>query len=885
MAGDTNSTIMIRRFTLLLLGLIVTAGLSNIGYAQQSDAPADSVQADSSETEQTSYEKIVEEARKVEKGLMNIYYDKNEKLYFEVPFDLLGKDMLLASTISKISEGQLGTVGAKPVSPIRVRFTKVDSVLLLRKMQQQAIAEDGNPNIARAIDKNNIGPIIKKFDIKAFNEDKTSALIDITQYFKTDVEELSPFGLGMMINPRYSFDKKFKRKHSFIDDFKAFDDNLTIKSHLSYDYTLKNSRGQTLVNGEPLTVVMTRTLLLLPEEPIRPRIADPRVGIFTTAKREYSASADKSEAVHFARRFDLTPKDEEAYLNGELTEPEEPIVFYVDSDFPASWRPTIRKGIEDWNETFEEIGFKNAIVAKDYPENNPEFDPDNLKYNVVRYSPVPVQNAMGPSWIDPRSGEILNASVYVYHDIVRLVNNWRFVQTAPADPAVRNPELPEDIKKDGVRYVIRHEIGHTLGFMHNMAGSSTIPVESLRSPRFTQKHGTTYSIMDYARYNYVAQPGDKERGVQLSPPEFGIYDYYLVDWAYSYFPEEYSKEEVRDELKALVDKKVKDPRYRYGRQQGLVLDPSAMTEDLGDDAVKASRYGIKNLQYIMDNLNEWVEGEDKDYTYRQAIWNGVLVQFVRYVNHLYANVGGIYINNKYAGDPYPNYKSVPREMQERALEFLLQEIKQLEWLEDEDVLKNLPLMGTPSQLLLEQVTAAILKAPEKVNLSALKSHEKNPYTPEAALKDIYESIWNKTEEGKSLNKTDKYMQKAFVESVLSKSKVLEQNGGNGQAIAFSEDNYQIEIPQFVKEQSIDLYGQGLFDRYITPAEYGADRETSATFGGTRVNFNLRPSLEDLYYSYLMDVKTLLEEAVETAPDMKTEVHYELLLHKIDKNIL
>jgi hypothetical protein len=860
-------------------------GISNAVYAQDAEATADSVKTDTTETEKTSYEEIIKGAQKVEKGLINIYLDEDEKLYFEVPFNLLRKDMLLASTISEISESQLGTVGAKPVSPMWVQFTRVDSVLLLRKMQKRAIAEDGNPNIAEAIDKNSIGPIIKKFDIKAYNEDTTTAFIDITNYFKTDVKELSPFGLGMMINRRYSFDKKFKRKHSFVGRFKSFDDNLTIKSHLSYDYTIKNSQGRTVVSEDPLTVVMTRTLLLLPDEPIRPRIADPRVGIFTTGKRKYSASADKSEGVHFARRFDLEPKDKEAYQDGELTEPEEPIVFYVDSDFPSSWKPTIIKGIEDWNDTFEEIGFKNAIVARDYPENDPEFDPDNLKYNVVRYSPVPVQNAMGPSWIDPRSGEILNASVYVYHDLVRLINNWRFVQTAPADPAVRDPQLPESIKMAGIGYVIRHEIGHTLGFMHNFAGSSSITVESLRSPSFTQKYGTTHSIMDYARYNYVAQPGDKERGVKMSPPKFGIYDYYLVDWAYSYFPQEYSKKDVRKELRALVDAKIDDPRYRYGRHQGLVLDPRALAEDLGDDAIEASQYGIKNLQFIMDNLNEWVAGEDKDFTYRQAIWNGVIIQFVRYANHLYANVGGIYLNQKYAGDPIPNYKSAPREKQERALQFLLQEIKQLEWLEDEDVLKNLPLTGTPSKVLLQELAKVILRAPEKVHLSALKSHEKNPYTPEAVMEDIFESIWSKTKEDKSLNQTDKYLQKAFVESVLKKSKLLEQNGGNQQGIAFNEEYSHIDIPQFAKEQSIDLYGQRLFNRYITSAEYGADREISATFGRTSISFNLPPSLEDLNYAYLMKIKKLLQDAIENAPDMKTEVHYELLLRKIEKNIL
>lgn len=849
--------------------------------ADTTDTAADTTKAE----ESSSYEEIVDEAEKAAEGLLNIYY-KDEKLYFELPFDLLGRDLLLSSTISEISDNRLGTVGAKPHNPLQIQFARVDSVILLQKIQKNAIAPENNPGIREALAKNSIGSVIKKFDIKAYNDDKSSALIDVTDFFISDTEELSPFGpVGMNISSALIEQKNFKRTRSFMGNFKSFEDNLTIKSHLSYEYTLKEE-GSNTEEDTPFTAVMTRTLLLLPEDLMRPRIADPRIGIFTTRKNEYSDSADKVEAVHYARRFRLEPRDVEAYKKGKLVEPVEPITFYVDSDFPDSWRSTIKSAITDWNEAFERIGFRNAVQALDYPEGDPEFDPDNLKYNVVRYAPASVQNAMGPSWIDPRTGEILNASVYIYHDIVRLINNWRFIQTAPADEAVRQMKLPGSYKKEGIGYVVRHEIGHTLGFMHNMAASHAVPVDSLRSPSFTQEYGTTYSIMDYARYNYVAQPGDKERGVQLAPPKFGLYDYYLVNWNYRYFPEGMSKEEQKETLTRLVDEKTNDDRYRYG-PQGSYLDPSSLTEDLGDDVVEASIYGIENLKYVMEHLNEWVEKEDTDYTYRQSIRDGVIMQYVRYLNHLYANIGGIYLNKRYVGDSRPHYRTVPRQKQRKAFLMLLEEVKHLSWLEHEEVVKNLPLTGNPAAIIRDQMIEAILTAPEKVHLSALKSGKEDPYTPKEVMEDIYTSIWEKPLQKKlTLTEAEREFQKAFVQTVIAKSG-LKETGGSGQS-AFSNDHGEfkgIRPPDFVEEQMISDHGIGVYQKYLSPAGANTPDPVAASFGRVDIHFHSKPVLDHLNYSYLMKVKSLLEEAEKISMDTDTETHYELLLRKIEDVIL
>lgn len=847
--------------------------------------------ADTTETEvvssSSSYEEIVESADRDAEGLLNIYY-KDEKLYLEVPFDLLGRDMLLSSTISEISDNKLGTVGAKPHNPLQIQFSRVDSVLLLQKIQKNAIASDSSPGIQNALAKNSIGSVIEKFDIKAYNEDETSAVIDVTNFFLSDREELSPFGpVGMNIPSALIKQKIFKRNRSFIGGFKSFDDNLMIKSHLSYDYTLKEQTGGSSEEDAPFTAIMTRTLLLLPENLMRPRIADPRIGIFSTRKNEYSGSADRVKPVHYARRFRLEPEKVEAYKQGELVEPVAPITFYVDSDFPDSWREIIKSAIMDWNETFEQIGFENAVRALDYPDDDPDFDPDNLKYNVVRYAPSSVQNAMGPSWIDPRTGEILNASVYIYHDIIRLLNNWRFIQTAPADQDVRQRKLPESYRREGIGYVVRHEIGHTLGFMHNMAASHAVPVDSLRSPSFTRKHGTTYSIMDYARYNYVAQPGDKEKGVRLTPPEFGLYDFYLVEWNYRYFSEDVSRQEQKEVLTRMIDAKSDDDRYRYGAQ-GAYLDPSSLTEDLGDDVVRASTYGIENLKYVMDHLNEWLSGDDSDYTYRQSIWNGIIMQYVRYLNHLQANIGGIYLNKKYAGDSRPHYRSVPRHKQREAFLMLMEEVKQLDWLEKEDVLKNLPLTGNPAKVIQNQMIEAILAVPEKVHLSSFKSREEDPYSPGDVMEDIYQSFWEEPLQDKSeLTEVEREFQKAYVRTIIAKSGLTEINSSNSFGISENEfERERITVPGFVEKQMKADFGNGLYQKYLSPDEGSAKSPdpVSASFGRVSIHFNTKPILDHLNYSYLMKVKSLLEEATKGGTGTMTDTHYELLLRKIEKVI-
>ena len=412
---------------------------------------------------------------------------------------------------------------------------------------------------------------------------------------------------------------KFKSEGSVIDQIKSFEDNVTVKSYLSYSVTADLLGLMVIKKDEPMTVKVTRTILLLPEEAMRPRLADSRIGIFLTDMSRINGKKDKIEDFSVINRWNIQPKDLEAWKRGELVEPVKPIVFYLDDAFPALWREPIRRGVLRWNKAFEKIGFKNVMHIEDFPKDDPEFDPDNLKYSCIRYVPAAVANAMGPSWVDPRSGEIINASVLMYNDVVKLAANWRFVQTAQVDERVRGKELPDDVFQESLEYILAHEVGHCLGLMHNMAASSAFPVDSLRSASFTQQHGTTPSIMDYARFNYVAQPGDK--GVKLTPPDLGPYDDYVIKYAYTPLPD---KKDMFDEEKTIrgwIDEKVGDPIYRYGRQQVIArYDPTAIEEDLGDDHIKAGDYGIGNLKYVLSHMEEWItDEEDPDLKIRTEV--------------------------------------------------------------------------------------------------------------------------------------------------------------------------------------------------------------------------------------------------------------------------
>ena len=573
--------VMYKKIYLFLL-VALCGAMINPAVAKKKNKKKASTEATTKKKEkkETKYDKLFK-GKKVTtaKGFITLHQFDN-KVYFELPLKVLNRDILLGSTIAETTDNQFGCVGEKSSDPFLIRFVQRDSTITLRRVQVGQFSDDRE--IKKRLQSSTMPAIAETFEIKAYNNDSTAVVFDMTSYLLSDKKMLSPFSPYSLIEMMgANIDKNFEKESSFIQGIKGFEDNVSVRSLLTYKVSV-GAKGSYAVKNMPFSAVMNRSFILLPEKPMRHRYADPRIGIFEHSIVEFASEGRGLRTRHIAHRWNLEPSDSAAYLRGELVEPKKPIVFYIDDAFPLSWNKYIHKGVEVWQKAFEKIGFKNAIIAKDFPKNDPNFDPDNLKYTCIRYSPNAEANAMGPSWVDPTTGEIINASVIVYNNIVELINNWRFVQTAQLDPRVRAAKMPKDVLDESIVYVISHEIGHTLGLLHNMSASASIPVDSLRSASFTQKYGTTTSIMDYARFNYVAQPGDK--GVKLTPPELGVYDYYLIKWLYSPVPEAKDMWEEAEMAQKWIDEKAGDPYYRYGRQQlAFRIDPSALEEDLGDD--------------------------------------------------------------------------------------------------------------------------------------------------------------------------------------------------------------------------------------------------------------------------------------------------------------
>ena len=830
----------------------------------------------------SAYDKLFKEKHETAKGMFTLHKVK-EKLYFEIPLSMLGKQMLIASTVTETSDNGNGIVGGKP-NPIHIAFTKSAESIQLRRINSDVITDNSESNIAEAIRRSSIGSIMKSMKIEAYSSDSTAVVVDMTSFFVGDNKDLTPFDVYSQYTMFNGLKRteSFQQDKSFLGNIKSFSDNLVVTSTLSYNYTLTDVRtSRTIVKDEPFTAVVSRSIVLLSEERARPRNADYRVAVFPTGKYMFGEKEQSSKLIYYANRWNLEPKDIEAFRAGKLSEPVKPIIFYIDSNFPEKWKPFIKEGVEQWNELFEEIGFKNAIKAVDFPKDDPEFDPDNIKYSCVRYAPLGVQNAMGPSWVDPRSGEIINASVYLYHDIIKLLNNWMFVQISPADKRIQTKNIPEDIMNDGIRYVVAHEVGHCLGFMHNMSASNVIPTDSLRSATYTNKVGTTTSIMDYARFNYVAQPGDKERGVKLTPPRFGEYDKFLIKWSYSYFPDAKTSAEEAKILSEMVSEAIKDPVYRYGKQLSYPLDPRSQTEDLGDDVIKASLYGIKNLKYLLNNLNSWVAAEDEDFSYRTEIYDGIVMQYFRYINHVFAYVGGIYLNEVKVGDDMLPFESVEREKQIAALQFMMSQIKDLDWLHNEELMKNITIMGSAKELLQRVIAQAVVAAPIKVMLSS--SIAKEPYTFNQCSDDVFNFVWEPAIKRRKLSEIEKFMQTEYITNVLNTSNVAKLISGMGISENAQAGSQVSLFDILAKEDKQSRFTKQLqtISAFESLPLAGQDMNPVAGYGVPSTKFSIVFNPETNFYNYLIKAKKVLESASKSRAKKEDKLHYELLLKKIN----
>ncbi len=736
-----------------------------------------------------------------DEGLFDVH-KIDDDYYFEIPDSLLGWDMLLISRIAGVPPGLGGFVPAGVARGRQlVRWERVEDRILLRRYETGITADTSLP-IYQSVVSNNFAPILVAFDIEARTDSDDGSVVEVTDFFAGDTPSLS----GLRAAQRRTFQvRRLDGSRSFIQYMRSFPLNVNVRHTLTYDAGAPPAGAE----AGTISMEMHQSMVLLPVEPMMPRHADRRVGFGTVQRVNFGLDEQKAATERFIRRWRLEPSDPAAYHRGELVDPVKPIVYYVDPATPERWRGAVKRGVENWRAVFETAGFSNAIIARDppTPEEDPNWDPEDVRFSVVRWAASLTRNAQGPSTSDPRTGEIIESDIIWYHNHMRSYRNWMMVQTGAANPDARQLPISNELMAEAMEQVITHEIGHAIGLPHNMIASSSYPVDSLRSASFSRRMGVAPTIMDYARQNYIAQPGDG-----LQPLDFlrhvGPYDHYVVNWGYRVIP---GADEPNDELETLdrwVVERADDPMYRYLPQGGLgVSDPRAQTEDMGDDPVRADTYGMNNLRRIVPNLVEWTTKPGEDYTDLAELYGEALTQWQRYVGHVLTVVGGVNVDLKTADQPGAVFDGLPRQRQKDAMAWLAREVFEAPtWLNEPEILERVgPSRGGFARLSARQagMLNRLLDPRRMGSLAELETTDDDPYPLMEFLDDTRSAVWGDISTVQTIDNYRRALQRAYLERMVYL--MTEQPASNqfqGQAPSMSRS----DIRPLVRAQLVDLRG-------------------------------------------------------------------------------
>ena len=770
----------------LAFGFLVLPALGCGAAANASETPASPTTSDerllASADTIRPYSEVVPTSADTEEGLVHVHRVDGNLLY-EIPDSIQGRDLLLISQLAGSPEDFSPFLNAgRNVAEQVVRWERLGDRVLLRTVSYNYVAPDTLP-IAHSVRVNTFSPIIRSFEVQAESPGGDGVVIDVTSLFETDVEAIS----GLTSGQRSQFEvRRLDPNRTFIDSARSFPLNVEVRHTLTFEAGNPPSQSRT----STISMQMAQSMVLLPDEPMRHRYHDPRVGWFTVQQVDFGSDEYKAATRELIRRWRLEPSDPEAYARGELVEPVEPLVWYLDPGTPDEWRPYIRQGVLDWNEAFESAGFRNAVVVRDPPSpvEDPEFSPEDVRYNMVRYTANMTRNAVGPSVSDPRSGEIIASDIIWYHNHLRSYRNRLMLETGAANPRARSLRMDRDYIGEAVRQVIAHEIGHAIGLPHNMIASSAFPVDSLRSPTFTQQYGVAPSVMDYARQNYIAQPGD---GVERFIRMIGPYDHYAVKWGYRVIPEADTPADEVPVLDGWIRERADDPMYWFGRQ-GYNLDPRNQTEDIGDDPVRASGYGIANLQRVLPNLVEWTSTPGHDYTDLEELYGELLGMWNRYLGHVVTVVGGVHSTLKASDQEGPVYEPVDGDRQREAREFLARQLFDTPtWLNEPSVLRRIEPAGAMNRVRSVQTQRLRqLLNPDRMErmVEAEVFDPQGAYPLEEFLADVRSDIWRELDETGPIDPFRRNLQRAHVERLAEfvNGEVDTSGFSDGSSLARSE---------------------------------------------------------------------------------------------------
>ena len=821
------------------------------------DACARKKKEKSAKTEIKGYENHLKDCVASDSTGLMIMHRTKDKVLVEFPVRLLEKEMLLASSIINISDNGEGVVGQFTSPEVMFRFVRNGKKLEARMMTNQPLMreETGKEGVASSLLKSASGGVYKSFKIEAFAKDSSSVLVNLAPLFLEHSDYSNPFS-SYAPNSMYGMvTRKFRcdTSRSFLKDIHSYPDNISVTCVLGYDVDYTAFGTITMQRNVPVTVTAARMLVLLPETPMDIRYANQKVNTAFLVRKQYVDEMSPLKSTHLVKRWRLEPSDKAAFKRGEKVEPKKPIVFYIDTLMPDSWKPYIKEGVEEWNKSFEKIGYLNAVQAKEWPKGT-DFSSSNIRHSSICYAPDWMYMAQTSMHTDPRTGEILNASVYIHHNFLSLLYSGRCTQTMASDPTARTLTLSEKQMGELLKVGIAQQVGRCLGLTDNMGASYHYPVDSLRSAEFTRQHGLTASVMDNIMCNYIAQPEDVEKGAVLVQPGIGPYDYFPIRYLYAPVVADKPEKELVT-LNKWVEDAYTAHEYHYGPRQEFyaLYDPTALYWDLGDDPFQAADYQIQNLKISIANFMKWYAKEDYDISRRAELYASLIKLFTNRAMELSFWIGGLYLDEGKEGISFP----VSKEMQQKALNYLVKMSMDLDWLTNAEVKSSLELQD----LIVDKTRKYIFQLLfDRIRYVALCSEKSDgEYSVKNYMDDIHSIVWKGVLQNRVLTNTEMLYQNAFIDYLV---KNISKNMGGGTAKnagrqqALRGDSFKMDI--FNEANSFVMGWQA---QDIVPVNSHQDAS--------------------VYWDMLLKIRNLLSSRISSAsPDMKE--YYGFLIYKINQ---